>query len=367
MSTQYELRLLDPKGKEITRKLAVFSSLEWTRKVNDVGSFTMKLPGQLPLWWFSKDYRLEIWRGVDDRPLYLEGDTQWLIRKLKIDNQNGERVFTVSGNDLNVLLKRRIVAYDAASVYADKSDYADDMIKEIMSENYGIGCIDGDRDLSAWIDIQGDFSLAFPIEKAFSRRELLVVFQELCQESYENGIYCAFDFVRKTSAGIGFRTYINQRGTDRTKSSPSPLLFGSQYSNFGDDTYEDDGSEEATFIYAGGQGEEATRIIQTAQDNVRIGASPFGRIERFVDARHAKLAASVQDEAEAELRARIPKRKFSGKAVDVDKCRYGLHYKFGDKVTVELQEITLDAYVNTVHVTKTDGQETIDIGLEAEW
>ena len=367
MTVEYQLTLLDPRGNVVTDNLTAFSTLEYVRKVNDVGSLTLKLPFQYPLWWFGRDYRIEVWRFIDGYAPSLEGDTQWLIRSLELSRDGGDRILTVTANDLNHLLKRRIVAYDAGSLYADKSDYADDMMKEIVSENFGLGCIDADRDISDWLTIQPNFGLAMPFEKSFSRREVLPIFQELCQDSYENGIYCAFDIVRVNRAVCEFRTYINQRGTDHTKLSAVPLLFGAKYGNLSNDVYRSDGSEEATFIYAGGQGEEDSRLIETAQDDARIGISPYGRIEGFIDARQAELAASVQAEAEAELRARIPKRTISGKVADTTHCRYGLHYKFGDKVTVETEEISTPAYLNSVHVTKNSGTETIDIELAAEW
>jgi hypothetical protein len=367
MTVEYSLKLFDPRGRMITDNLTGFSTMELALKVNEVGSLALNLPSQYPLWWFGRDYRIEVWRSIDENPAYLEGDTQFLIRKINLSNSGGSRDLSISAFDLKHLLKRRIVAYDAASVYADKSDYADDMMKEIISENYGLGCIDGDRDISDWLDIQADFGLAFPVEKAFSRREVLLVCQELCQMSYENGIYCAFDIVRISPSKCEFRTYINQRGMDHTKLSPKPLIFGYKYRNFVNDEYLDDGTEEATFIYAGGQGEEASRVIETAQDDERISVSPFGRIEHFIDARNAKLAATVQDEAETELRARLPKHKISGDIADTDACRYGLNYKFGDRTTIETDEASMDAFVNSVQISVSNGAERIKIGMEATW
>jgi len=370
MATEYEIVLLDPRGNVLTKNLTAFTSLEYARKVNDVGSLTMKLPATFPLYWFGRDYRIEVWRSIDQRPAYLEGDTQWLIRKINLSYNQGDRVLAVTAYDLNSLLKRRIVAYPAGDqTYTIKAGYADDMMKEIVSENFGIGCLDGDRDweINGWLAIQEDFGLAFPVEKEFARRIVLPIFQELAAYSYEWGIYLAFDFYRKSRNLIAFRTYINQRGVDHTKGSPSPILFGAKYGNFVDDEYIDDGTDEATFIYAGGQGEEAARIIGSAQDDARIGVSPFGRIEGWVDARQAELIATVTDEAESELRRRVPKRTISGKVADIDSCRYGLHYKFGDKVTVETDEVSVPAFVDSVHVTVNEGKETVDIVLEAEW
>lgn len=367
MTTEYEIVLLDPRGNVLTKNLTSFTSLEYARKVNDVGSLTMVLPATFPLYWFGCDYRIEVWRSIDQRPAYLEGETQWLIRKIQLSSNQGDRILTVTAQDLNTLLKRRIVAYEAGGVYAYKSDYADDMMKEIMLENYGLGCIDIDRDWSAWIDIQNDFGLAMPVEKEFARRVVLPIFQELAAYSYEWGIYLAFDFVRKTRSTVGFRTYVNQRGIDHSKGSLNPILFGSKYGNFVNDIYIDDGTEEATFIYAGGKGEGTDRIIGGAQDAVRIGVSPFGRIEGWVDARQADLLAAVTAEADAELHKRVPKRTISGKVADIDNCRYGLHYGFGDKVTVETDEVSVTAFVDSIHVTVSEGQETVDIGLEAEW
>jgi hypothetical protein len=367
MTTEYELTLYDPRGTAITKQLTAFSSLEYTRKINEVGSLVLKLPSQFPLWWFGRDYRIEVWRSIDGRPAYLDGDTQWLIRKINISREGGDRVLNVTAYDLNHLLKRRIVAYDAKSVYADKSDYADDMMKEIFSENFGIGCIDALRDWSEWISIQPDFGLAMPIEKEFARRTVFNIFQEMAEYSYQNGIYLAFDIVRLTSSMVEFRTYVNQRGVDHSKGSLSPLLFGAKYGNLTNDDYLDDSSEEATFIYAGGKGEDAARVVEDAQDDARIGVSPFGRIEYFIDARETDVAADVKDEAEAELRKRVPKRIISGKVADIDGCRYGLHYKMGDKVTVETDEVSMDAYIDSAHVTVSGSTETIDVGLEATW
>lgn len=367
MSVAYEVVLLDQRGTEITRQLTAFSSLEWARKVNDIGSLTLVVPYPCPLNWFQKDNRLEIWRSVDTHPAQLEGETQWLIRKKVISRQGGDRILTVTAQDLNCILKRRIVAYDAATVYTEKTDFGDDMMKEIISENYGLGCIDGDRDIHDWLQIQADYGLAWPIDKAFARKEVFPIFQEICNESTENGWPLFFDIVRIKPNLCEFRTYMNQRGTDHSKGSIAPLLFGTPYGNLVDDIYTDDSIEEKTFIYAGGQGEEDDRVIETAQDDNRIGVSPFGRIEKFVDARQTDDPAMVQSEAEAELRANIPKKSITGKAATTDKTCYGINYKFGDMVTVETEEVSMTAYINSIHVTVSGGTETVDIGLEAVW
>lgn len=359
MTSHYEIRLYDPFGAYLA-VLDGFMSLDYVLKVNEVGTVSLVVSIDYPPFLFRKDGRIEVWRGVGAGPLRLQN--VWLIvkRRTAVDD-DGELLIDVAGHDLKDLLRRRIVAYAASTAYADKQGLVDDLAKAIVRENLGSLATDTARSWATYLSVAPDLGLGPAVTKACSHRNVLAVLQELCEASAQLGTFLAFDVVPTgTSPPFEFRTYVHQRGVDhRYPGGASPVLLSPDRGNLTDASVTYDWSEEATYVYAGGQGEGQDRIMQTASDDTRIGASPFGRVEHFVDARNGETPAAVTSEAQAELMARRPRVAFQGTLVDTEATAYEVHYGLGDRVTAQFEGELFDCHVMTVHVSVRDGREAI--------
>jgi hypothetical protein len=179
------------------------------------------------------------------------------------------------------------------------------------------------------------------------------------------GTYTGYE-IRTISGALTFIVYLDQRGVDRTISSGNALVFSPGNRNLVNIDLDEDWSEEATFVYAGGQGEGASRVIEDASNTTAIGESVIGRAERFRDARNSEDTTQVQDEADDALYAARSVQRFSGSAQDTVGCIYGIHYRWGDRVTAQILDQQFDCRVDPVHVTIDRSRgEALDIRLEA--
>ncbi len=362
---EYQIILHDAFGNQLAY-LDNFYRLEYARKVNDIGALSINLPDDWDINLFKVDGRIAVMRSVGG-PLYLEGETLWLIRKIeRILSDTGEIFKRISCVDTVDLLRRRIVAYHAGSAQAEKNvaTAVDDMMKDIVDENMGATATDTARDWSSLVSIQPDLSQCIVVTKAFAYRNVLTVLQELAKLSFEaDGTYLAFDIVATGMDTLQFRTYTEQRGIDHRVAVGQPsITFGPEWGNATTAERTFDHSEEWTYVLAAGQGEEAARDWSEGIDATRTGISPFGRIEYFRDARHVPLgsAALLADEQEAALYEGRPRRSFTASVLDTASCTYGLHYRFGDRVTVQFGKESFDARIEGIHVTLEGGAETFD-------
>lgn len=369
MSVDYSIRLTDPNN----ATLAILDGAEdiaWALKENDIGALTITVPNDYyPLGQFMIDGRLYVSRRQDAGPFALVGNTCWFIRRVEqMYMANGALVNQINAVGALELLARRIVAYASGSAYADKTATADDMIKAVVRENLGTLATDTARDISAWLSVAADIGAAASISKAFSRRNVLTVCQELVQASTTAGTWCGFDVVvtNEQTGTMQLRTYTGQRGVDRRRSSgnANAVLFGPDYGNFDTGRLNVDYTDERTYIYAGGQGEGAARVIGTASDTARIGISPFNRREHFRDARQSTTLVGVTDEADTELRARRPRTTLTGEIISGGTALYGVDFNFGDYITVEFNGQLYDCRIS--HVSARYERRTEQLTLKVQ-
>lgn len=365
-------------------KLAVltnFTSLDYARKVNSRGALTITLTAEYDDLIFFQgdvlpDLRIAVNRKVGGSSFTLSMQTIWLVRDaIRIIDEAGQRLTTLICEDLIGLLQRRIVAYSAGSSQAEKtSDAADDMCKTIVRENFGSLATDTARDITTYLTVEADANAAQVISKAFSRRQVLPVLQEIAKSSFQAGTYLAFDIVTDDPTLVPqFRTYINQRGLDRRwPSGLLPVVFGIEFGNLADARREYNHLDEVTYGYAGGQGEGVSRVIGTASDAVRLVSSPLNRIEQFSDARTTSDSVSVTDEADALVKGGVPKNIFTARIVETQNTLYGVNFNFGDYVTAVFLNERIDCRIDTIHINVARSdiysglQESIDAQLKVE-
>lgn len=361
---KYAIQVCDPFGVPLA-DASSFVSLKYSRVVNNWSTMVLELPATFDQSLLRiPDGRIGIWRnGI------LDTETTWLIKQAQWNRDDkGNQTITIEADTPLSILREpgRIVLYRAGLSQTLQTAAADNMIKAIARQNIGASSVAA-RDLSAYISIAPDLSLAPSLTKAFAFRDVLKVMQEIAATSAEQDVYLAFDIVAPTPATLEFRTYIGWRGIDhRFPGGINPIIIAPEFGNMGACELTLDYREEVTLATAGGRGEGNDRLLGFAQDSARIGASPFGRREVFVNATQYTTSTGLNAEAEARVRLGRPKRSFRGKILNVPGTQYGVDWAWGDYVTVQAFEQSFDCRIEAITVTVQNGKETIDAWLRSD-
>lgn len=368
MAATYQIFISDALGNRLVAPKD-WSEVEYVRAENNIGALTLTLPYYYDRNIFKKDGTIEVWRSLDGGLPYLDVETLWLIRGWRRTIKRGLRFWIIRAVDLNHLLKRRIVDYFAASAQAAQTDQADDMCKVIVRQNFTAAATDATRSIGTYLTVQADVAAGPSIRKAFAWRNVLTILQELAQASFQAGTYLAFDIVPTVLPNSGstiqfeFRTYTGQRGVDHTfPGGNPPVLLGPAFDDLDEVILDEDASDEITRSIVGGQGTEAARSIARANDAARQGESPFNLCEGFQNAyNESDTATGLPDEADTLLKSGRPKKNLSGKIVQTSGFIYGLHWRWGDLVTAQIENDSFNAHIDRVHVNvKQDTGETVE-------
>lgn len=344
---RYQIEHMDTSGNRLNL-IQAFIHLDYVRTVNTVGAMKLTLPRQK---WDYEDFRvgqlLEIWREKNGS-LTLQNETAYILQDwVFYTDSEGNHQIDLYAKDLNMLLDTRIVAYAAGSSEAEKTDYADDMIKEIVDENL-VSATTTARNISN-LSIAPELSASESMTKGFAWRNVLRTCQEIAEAATEAGTRTYFDIVRTDRATFQLRTYTGQRGNDHSRTSGDMRLVGEKYGNLISPSFGTYHYDEWNYVYCGGQGEEDDREIVEVDDSTRINTGyPFNRKEKFADARNIDTTAGVTAEANQSLGEGAPKQIMSGSLSDTPGMQYGIHYGFGDILSVEAFGFSVDCHVSSV-------------------
>jgi len=362
----HELYLTRPDGTRISL-IDTAQRFEYTRVLNDAGTFMLVLPGDFDDTFLQDSYRVEFWYKPEGGVIYL--DFLGFIHKPEYTtDEQGRANIIVTGHDPIGLLKRRTVTYDSGTAQAKKSGAADDVMKEIVDENFSGSATDTDRQISTdYLTIAGDFSLGPTVSKSFARRNVLAVLREIGADAFENDTPVYFDLAYISKNELQFQTFINQLGRDQRFASGSGLVFSPERGNLRVPVYSLDYSDEVNFSYVGGQGQGTDRQIVEREDTTRTGRNIWARREKFTDQRNTNNTASLNSEGDSALREGIPRKRFSGELVSTDETQYGRDWNFGDRVSAEAYGRIFDGVVRAVTVTRDGmGYVTINARIEVE-
>lgn len=338
-------------------------SLDYARSVNSVGGLTVTLPSNIPYQQLAVDHRIEVWRTIDGTKTSLDMDTAWLIKSIKLTQESGGRTYwEVQAEDFKTIIRSRIVAYNQGTSGAKKTATTDNMMKAIMRENLGSSATAG-RNISSYLTIQADHTLGASISKAFEYRNLDELFGEIVEASLATASPVYFDIVMTGATGDTpeFRTYLQQRGSDRRAGRANAIILSPGNGNIGSFSVVDDYTQESTFVYALGPGNLGARMIATANDATKIARSPWGRIETRVEGSNDPLTANLTEEANAALQIGRSRKVVEGSILQNTRTQYGRDWGFGDRMTFRpTPGWTFDVRVDAVHITASDQHETVD-------
>lgn len=240
---------------------------------------------------------------------------------------------TVVGKHSNELLDRRVVAYASESTEANKTDYADDMMKEVVYENMGAGATAARQYEN--VSVESDGSYGPSVSKAFSYQNVLSTLQAIQQQSKNDGDEIYFGMDAFGTNEFVFRTYQNQPGQDRTSGTRNPIIFGTTFGNALDVSFSDTYADELTSVYALGRGVQDDRNIQQSTDATRASASIWNYREGVTQS-DGLTDATVLAQAQSALENGRAVRYISATLLDTPSTPFGNRgWTIGTKVTIQ--------------------------------
>ncbi|NIQ88766.1 MAG: hypothetical protein GWN93_06655 [Deltaproteobacteria bacterium] len=372
MAATYEIWLTDDKGVRITS----IANVKWfsaTRYISNIARCTLSMPPAFDTSLLVPDRMIQFWRN----PTGARGGLWqvYFIRGWRQETLGAQERIIITGVDANDILRRRIVAAFAGSEEAGKTDYADDMMKEVVTEAFADGVEPtpsaGTRVL-ANLSVQADLSNGPTLSKSFNWGRLLLsssggALADIAKASREAGTEVFFDTVvsdvSSSSIDFEFRTYTGQPGQDVS----DRVVFDQRRGNLQNPFLDEDWSDEVNYVYAGGAGKGAARNVQQAYDASRYNVSQWNRCEAFADARDQTNDNSVREKARSLLEQGRPRRRFGGIPVDTRGTRFGIDWKFGDKVKARYKNEEFTMIIRLVTISVDDrGRETISARLDWE-
>lgn len=372
MAGRFEIWLTDDHG----LRLALLDDIlqfNATRIAGGIGHFEGGFKKDFDTDFVKPDYMIQVWRAPQGGQLSLW--RPYFIRKWRYETVGSEEHIQLMGPCVNELMRRRHVAAFTASAQALKTDYADDMMKEIVTESLADGVAPvpwaGTRVWSN-LTVAPQFSLGPTLTKAFAFGRLLDrsgagVLPGIAQAAREAGTEIFFDIVPHivTSTGISFqfRTYIGQPGSDVS----SRVIFDQESGSLANPFLEYDYANEVNYVYAGGQDVEAARNVQQVYDSSRYGISQWARCEGFADARAQSTDDGVREAGRARLEEGRPRRRLGGVPIDTKACKFGRDWRWGDKVTARYRGQEFSTIIRVIAIGLDQrGRETIQARLDWE-
>lgn len=369
--SHFELWLTTDTGQRLSQ-LSTGLGFNASKVVNGIGWFHYNPPKSFDKSLLRSDRMVQVWytpRGATLGKLW----NVYFIRKWKL---RGQGVEYFAGPDINELLRRRIVAAFTGSTQAKKEAMeADNMMKEAVTESLlNTAPPIPDYGSRAWanLSIQAAQTLGPQISDSFAFKKLLTfegggLLPAIAKAAQVGGTEIFFwivpDVVTKSSISFQFQTYINQPGQDMT----GKVIFEEAAQNLANAALEFDYSDEATYIYGTGQGEEAGRVVRQVYDTTRINQSIWGRIEAEADSRDQATPEGVIASAGVALWDGRPRRRFTGTPLDSPGAPFGTKWDVGYKVTTKFDVIQFDSIIRAVTLSiDGKGRKTIDSRLDYE-
>jgi len=376
----YDICIMNSAG-TVLKWIPDFMALQYVRTVNDVGYISLTLDNETAVGVVGLDYRIAVWRRIPGVATFAYIDTKTIFFMRRWTKT--QSVTIIEGFSATYLLGNqigntgRILAYDADSAFATYSGAADDVLKQIVRDNYtaidasrDIGTGTSGVDLSAYLTVASNRAEAPSIDKAASRRNVLRTLQEICDTSAQLGTPLYFDIETDPGQGsLKFVTTITCRSTDRsTGTGDGSVVFDPDDGGVTDLSITFDYENAASAAVAAGLGKETDRLVGTSTDSSRINMSAFAYREVFRNAAFMDADSQdiVDDEAAAMLYEFRPRVSLTGSIIGNESLVYGRDWKFGDKVSVNAFGAIYDAHIATVAVSVENNEEGIQVRIRVD-
>lgn len=369
-------------------------SVRWILKLNKPGTLTLELPsafcssavGGYGVTDFEADDQFILYRSFGaGLSRTVVGDAPFHLAKMESRRRDdGKRTLYIEAESPLGFLGRRINPYDADdgnSDFENNTLACDSLAKFLVINNYlaGAGSYisdpDADRNLSTYLQVQADVGAIVPAPAYTGSAEnagVLSEIQKIADYAASQGIPMFFDvvMVSENPYKLEFRTYATQRGIDRTQTSGGANAFTVVDNiNVADYSLVYDWSDSLTRVYVGSSnGSGAGKGYETVTDPnlaALLAVSPFALREDYVSS-NSDDSAEMRTEGNVELNARRAIFQANGLLADNLISQYGQAFGFGDKVTVFLEGLSFDAFIDTESGELSQGAEKLEIGFNTE-
>lgn len=395
---QLVINLFKPDGTLLGVGLTEYSSIDYQRSQNEVGTFELILP---PYWLdlgLDADYVLEIYREIYPGQFILDGDTCWFIRRIEVEyDENNNLKVTIGGHDTMGLLARRIVAWAAPDDTPEgfngpsyKTEPAEDAIKEIFIENFGSGALGVDAPISVTDPEEIPGGVSYDANNRLMSRVLqegidaetsttiitqdiawqnaLSAMQSIASDSAQRGEPIWFDIVYTPSdqgakfGSFAFHVWTGQRGLQRNSVVVSP-----DYGNLISAKLVKDYAEECTWVHVGGAGDGSSRIIAGIVDTEASARSQFYPIECFIDSANSETstAEALIGEGSAKLHQNRALIQLTGTILQTEGSLFGVDFSYGDRIKASAFGIDMEATISKFQYHVDHGGCSLEIPLEA--
>lgn len=353
MSSSYEFWLTDDAGKRITL-LKNFQWVSYSRSSRGLGVIQLGLPLDEHLAFaptvFQPDWRIDVWRS----PEYgfpKRRESSYFLRKFRIYDreEDGLRQIEFFGRTpLDIL--RRWAVYSTTEANYKKTDYIDDMMKAIVTQEFvtGAHCVP-----TGELTVEGDLSLGPSITHSFLGKTVRDVLDELKAISFTKNAddptnrRIFFDVVESGPTATNgfnyiFRTYADLRGVDRTQG----VVFSMENGNLKDPEYYQDFLDQVTVAQVG-----ATQV-----------SSPDTTLSRWNSIMNYKSSSS----SDATVDTSAANRMLFEQGKDISfgayilntpgsptqpRSLYGVDWDFGDLLPIQYAGVNMEAEVEIVWVS----------------
>jgi len=326
-----------------------FYTLNYQLRVDgQIGAFSMQVSTKyIALFNVNKkDYRVQIWRSINNMTPVLDGKTEFLITKWEITRD----YIIVVGNSVQELLSRRIIAYPAnQSTYSVWTGNAGDIMKRIVRTNFTSAILasrdgnDAYADISAYLSVAGDYGDGVLMTKSASRQNVLDVINDIASTSYEQGTWIA-GIITSNGSTFLFDTYTTF-GIVRTL--PMSELIG----NIDNVVLTYDLSGQKSFVVAAGQGVEQARVIATAFAETRATASVLNRIETFIENGQISNVNALTTLARQELQYARGIQYIQCNLTITPTFIRGIHYNIGDTLIINFNNQQFTMRLDVVEIS----------------
>lgn len=372
----YQLKLYNPDGTELAvLDMRRIEHLYYERMVNDIGqlNFTLDASDSLASVFGQTDTVVDVWRrNAPGKNFELE-DTYLLRYWNRFEDENSEYLI-YGGPQIGHLMKRRIIipADDPleAGGYSSKYGAADTVMYQFANEQ----CINPNANTNRAIPNLIASAPSGTARNVFQRRQggdsLFDTLQECSINSaLYDGSYIRYDWHVRHNGDLEFEFVVEQRGSDKTErtnflAGTPYIVFNPERGNMISPSLTLDRKTEETIVWVGGRGLADQRILYPVSDNTALAASPWNRIEGYVDSRSDDDTNGLIAAGQEELDDKKLKFDFDF-TPDLDgfQGRYNEDWVLGDFVTGYFAGYSQDVRISAVAV-EVDNDEGIQITLE---
>ncbi|GAC1694705.1 MAG: hypothetical protein NVS9B9_17240 [Ktedonobacteraceae bacterium] len=359
----------NPLGQKL-RTMNTHTHLSYTRVVNDAGELRITIPEILPDYMIDEDFRIEVWRRITDSTglfgtSYLDTDTCWFVQDWDYTMVGGRHFTEIQAVSAAHFLERRTIPYKVGTAQTNKTNLAaDDMMKSFVTDNLGSGAGTDSTGLArsiatAYFSVQENHGLGPTVSKIADNKSLGQVLREIFADTDTTGTPVFFDVVYKADGTFRFETFIGARGSDHSfPNGNAPAYFSPIRGNINSARKQARNRNGVNAVYLTGKGDGPHEQTAWAVDNTRISKSPFNRREEHIKA-PLHMSVALTNEANILLKEKRPRVIYTGEITSTPGLAYGLHWKWGDVITVNFFGTPVNCRIDAVDVLVEAGKETV--------